>query len=123
MSASSFWTMASQGTDTAGFFFNSVNGAGGIAPGTLMTAWGLPVYPDATADIKGTASVTDNLVVADWSKFKIFTGQSYRVDTSEIAGERWDRNLIGFRAEMELAFDGRPAVYSGYAQLIADIVP
>ena len=123
MSASSFWTMASQGTDTAGFFFNTVNGAGGIAPGTLMTAWGLPVYPDATADIKGTASVTDNLVVADWSKFKIFTGQSYRVDTSEIAGERWDRNLIGFRAEMELAFDGRPAVYAGNAQLIADIVP
>lgn len=123
ISASSYWTMVSQGTDTAGFFFAPANGPSAIRPGTLMTSFGLPVFPDATADINNTAAITDNLVVADWSKFKLFLGQAYRVDTSDMAGTRWDYNLTGFRGEMELAFDARPAVYAGYAQLVADIIP
>ena len=123
MSAAAYWTMVAQGTDTAGFFFAPANGPTGIRPGTLVTAFGLPVFPDATADIKGTAAITDNLVVADWSKFKLFFGQAYRVDTSDMAGTRWDYNVTGFRGEMEMAFDARPAVYAGYAQLVADIIP
>ena len=123
LSASSYWTMVAQGTDSAGFFFAPANGPSAIRPGTLVTAFGIPVYPDATTDITGTASIVDNLVVADWSKFKLFLGQAYRVDTSDMAGTRWDYNVTGFRGEMEMAFDARPAVYAGYAQLVADIIP
>lgn len=123
MSATAYWTMLGQGTDEAGFFFAPATGPNGIAAGTLMTPFGIPVYPDATADINGTGSITDNLIVAEFSKFKIYTGQAYRVDMSDVAGDRWDKNLIGFRGEMELGFDARPATYAGYAQLIADILP
>jgi len=123
LSASSYWNMVSQGTDSAGFFFAPANGPSAIRPGTLMTAFGIPVYPDATTDIEGTAGDIDALVVADWSKFKLFLGQAYRVDTSDVAGNRFDYNLVGFRGEMEMAFDARPAVFAGYAQLVGDIVP
>lgn len=123
MSASSYWTMVSQGTDTAGFFFNPAGGPTGIAPGTLMSPFGIPVYADAAADLQGTAAVTDNLVVADWSKFKLYFGSTYRVDVSDVAGTRWDTLTVGFRGTEQMAFDARPAVYAGHAQIITDIVP
>jgi len=127
LSASSYWTMLSQGTDTAGFWFASTRtGTGspeGIRPGTLISPFGIPVYPDAAADVTGTAAVLDNLVVGDWKKFKIYFGESYRVDSSDQAGTRWDTNLTGFRGEEEMGFDARPAVYAGYFQMITDIIP
>jgi HK97 family phage major capsid protein len=123
LSAASYWHMVSQGTDSAGFFFAPANGPSAIRPGTLMTAWGMPVYADPGADSIGTAAVTDNLVVADWKAFKLFFGENYRVDSSDVAGTRWDTNLTGFRGEEEMGFDARPAVYSGYAQMIQDIEP
>lgn len=123
MSAAAYWTMLAQGTDSAGFFFAPSTGPADIRPGTLVTAFGLPIYPDAAADLQGTAAVTDNLVIANWRAFKIYYGQSYRVDTSSVAGTRWDYNITGFRGEMEMGFDARPVVYSGHAQMITDILP
>ncbi len=125
LSASSYWNMLSQGTDTAGFFFNPAGGPEAInAPaGTLISPFGIPVYPDAAADLQGTAAVIDNLVVGDWKKFKVYYGESYRVDSSDQAGTRWDLNLTGFRGEEEMGFDARPAVYAGYFQMITDIIP
>ncbi len=123
MSASAYWTMLSQGTDTAGFFFAPSSGPADIRPGTLVTPFGIPVYPDAAADQTGTGAVTDNLVVANWRAFKIFLGAAYRVESSSIAGTRWDYNLTGFRGEMEMGFDARPVIYSGHAQMITDILP
>jgi HK97 family phage major capsid protein len=125
LSATSYWTMLAQGTDSAGFFFNPSQGPTAInAPaGTLISPFGIPVYPDADADLEGTAAVIDNLVVGNWKKFKLYFGQSYRVDSSEEAGTRWDTNLTGFRGEEEMGFDARPAVYAGHFQLITDIVP
>lgn len=125
LSATSYWNMLSQGTDTAGFFFNPASGPEAInAPaGTLISPFGIPVYPDAAADLNGTAAVIDNLIVGDWKKFKVYYGQSYRVDSSDQAGTRWDLNLTGFRGEEEMGFDARPAVYAGYFQAITDIVP
>lgn len=125
LSASSYWTMLSQGTDTAGFFFNPASGPEAInAPaGTLVSPFGIPVYPDAAADLQNTAAVIDNLVVGAWKKLKIYFGESYRVDSSDVAGTRWDTNLTGFRGEEELGFDARPAVYAGHFQMITDIVP
>lgn len=123
LSAAEYWDMVSQGTDTAGFFFAPAGGPADIRPGTLMTPFGLPVHADAAADLQGTAAVQDNLVVADWKAFKVYWGQDYRVDSSDVANTRWDYNLTGFRGEEEMAFDARPAVYAGRAQLITDIVP
>jgi hypothetical protein len=51
----------------------------------------------------------------------VFLGQDFRIDTSSEAGDRWDKNLTGFRGEMELAFDARPFVYTGLFQRITDI--
>ena len=123
LSAAEYWDMVSQGTDSAGFFFAPAGGPEGIRPGTLMAPWGLPVYADAGADLQGTAAVVDNLVVADWKAFKVYWGQDYRVDSSDVANTRWDYNLTGFRGEEEMAFDARPAVYAGRAQMITDIAP
>lgn len=125
LAATSYWTMLAQGTDTAGFFFNPAGGPGAInaLPGTLVSPFGIPVYPDADVDVEATAAVIDNLVVAQWKKFKVYFGESYRVDSSDQAGTRWDTNLTGFRGEEEMGFDARPTVYAGYAQLITDIVP
>jgi HK97 family phage major capsid protein len=123
LSASSYWDMLSQGTDTAGFFFNPASGPEAInAPaGTLISPFGIPVYPDARANQLGTAAVTDNLVVGNWKKFKLYFGETYRVDTSDQGSTRWDLNLTGFRGEEEMGFDARPAVYAGYFQMITDI--
>jgi HK97 family phage major capsid protein len=123
LAATTYWTMASQGLDGTGFFYAPAAGPSAIRPGTLLTPWGLPVYPDAAADNEGTAAVIDNLVVAEWTSFKVYFGESYRVDSSSVAGTRWDANVTGFRGEEEMGFDARPAVYSGAAQLITDVLP
>ncbi len=116
LSATDYWTMVSQGTDTAGFFFAPVNGPEGIRPGTLMTPWGIPVIPDPSM-------TSDRLVVGDFKALRVYYGETYRVDSSEVAGERWDRNLVGFRGEMEIGLDARPAVYSGAFQQITNVAP
>jgi len=124
LSATAYWQMLRQGSDTAGFWFaTQERSPDSIRPGTLISPFGIPVYADAAADLLGTAAVTDNLVVADWKKFKVYFGQSYRVDSSDEAGTRWDTNLTGFRGEEEMGFDARPTVYAGHAQMITDIIP
>lgn len=124
LSAAAYWQMLRQGSDAAGFWFATVaNSPTSIRPGTLISPFGIPVHPDAGVDSIGTAAVADNLVVAQWKKFKVYFGQTYRVDSSDEAGTRWDTNLTGFRGEEEMGFDARPAVYAGYAQMITDILP
>lgn len=123
LSASTYWLMASQGLDGTGFFYAPAAGPAAIKPGTLLSPWGLPVYSDAAANNAGDAAVIDNLVVAEWKSFKVFFGDRYRVDSSSVAGERWDKNLTGFRGEEEMGFDARSAVYAGVAQMITDVLP
>jgi HK97 family phage major capsid protein len=124
LSATSYWNMLRQGSDSAGFWFaTQERNPASVAPGTLVSPFGIPVYADADADLEATSAVIDNLVVANWKKFKLYFGESYRVDSSDEAGTRWDTNLTGFRGEEEMGFDARPAVYAGYAQMITDIVP
>lgn len=120
LGAAGYWTMISQGTDEAGFFMPAagsplnirVDGVnGGIAP------WGLPIYPET--QLAGT----DDLLVGEFSALDVFYGESYRVDTSDVAGDRWDKNLVGFRGEQEIGLDARPAVYAGAFQFVADVIP
>ncbi len=125
ISGTQYWEMISQGTDNAGFFFNGSQGPNAIpsiASGTLVAPFGLGVYPDSAADVQGTAAVTDNLIVGAWKRFKVYFGENYRVDSSDVAGTRWDTNLTGFRGEEEMGFDARPAVYAGWFQMVTDIV-
>jgi len=65
---------------------------------------------------------TDSLVVGDYKRAMFFRGQGYRVDVSAEAGTRWDYNLTGFRGEEEIAFDARPAVFTGYFQRIVNVM-
>ena len=88
----------------------------------MGSPFGIPIYGDASFQFN-TAAVVDNLVVAEWKSFKVFFGQSYRVESSDQAGTRWDANLTGFRGEEEMGFDARPAVYAGAAQMITDVTP
>jgi hypothetical protein len=37
------------------------------------------------------------------------------------AGDRWDKNLTGFRAEEDIAFNADPYVVSGFFQRILDV--
>lgn len=115
MSATDYWTMAAQGTDTAGFFYAPAGGPANIRPGTLMTPFGIPVLPDP-------AMTSDRLVVGDFKSLKVYYGDTYRVDSSDQAGTRWDYNLVGFRGEMEIGLDARPAVYSGHFQQVTDLI-
>lgn len=119
MSADGFLEMVTNGDPAGAGFF--VAGTGGprdlpaFRPGTLVSPWGIPVLVDPNF-------ASDDMVVAEWSAFKLYEGPGFRVDTSDEAGERWDRNLIGYRGELEIAFDARPAVYAGAAQLVTNIL-
>lgn len=117
LAPAAYWTMVSQGTDTAGFFFAPAGGPENIRPGTLMSPFGLPVYSES--QLAGT----DDLLVGEFSAHKVFFGESYRVDTSDQAGTRWDANLVGFRGEEEMGADARAAVFAGAFQFIADVMP
>ena len=47
----------------------------------------------------------------------------FRIDSSDVAGTRWDTNLIGFRGEEEIGFNAYPAVFVGAMELITSVIP
>mgnify|MGYP003580393169 CR=1 FL=1 len=57
----------------------------------------------------------------DFRSASLFIGDDYRVDVSTEANDRWDKNLTGFRAEEEIAFNADPYVASGLFQRVLDI--
>ena len=122
VSPSTFWTMVAQGTDTAGFFFNPAEGPGQInangAPS--FSVFGIRVLPDANMVAAGA---TDDLLIGEFGTANLYVGDDYRVDVSSEAGDRWDKNLTGFRAEEEIGFNADPYVVSGHFQRILDVVP
>jgi HK97 family phage major capsid protein len=115
MSGTAYGEMLQNGADTSGFYLaNAVEGSA-FSPGTLVSPWGIPVYVD-------TDLAADDLIVGQFGSLVLYVGEGYRVDTTDVAGERWDRNLVGFRGEMELGCDARPAVYAGAFCTVADIL-
>jgi hypothetical protein len=77
---------------------------------------GLPIVT-ATGIAGGTA------IVGEFSAAALYIGDDYRVDVSSEAGHRWDRNLTGFRAEEEIAFNADASVLAGPFQGITGLIP
>jgi HK97 family phage major capsid protein len=104
LNSGDFYQMARQGADAAGFWrdpFQTIQAAGQDAAGPGGLRWRhSPNMP------------TDSIVVGEYRDLLFVRGQGYRVDTSSEAGDRWDKNLTGFRGEEEIAFDARPSVYT-----------
>lgn len=112
-----YWTMVSQGTDEAGFFFSPAGGPGDIdGTGNGLRVFGIPIFQDPNMP-------ADDLLVGDFKSAILFIGDDYRVDVSDEAGDRWDKNLTGFRAEEEIGFNADPYVVSGQFQRILDVLP
>jgi HK97 family phage major capsid protein len=117
-SPTDYWETATEGLGT------TYAGGWAIAPAegpsaadAQATMWGIPIYRDPfwPAAKVGTA------LVGNFAEVDLYFGQEYRIDLSSEAGNRFDQNITGFRAEEELAFSAEPAVRTGRVQIIAGI--
>lgn len=122
MNSSDFWQSLAAGADAAGFYLapggaNTVDATGAFSDGTFaMRIWGLPV-------VVSNQMPTDSLVVGDFRSADLYIGEDLRVDTSTEAGDRWDKNLTGFRFEEDIAFNADPYVSAGFFQRIVNVMP
>lgn len=107
-----YWTLVAAGSDTGGFYLDPTS----TTPGGQLRIFGVPIYPEL--QLLGA----DDMIVGEFSALKVYHGDAYRVDSTDIAGTRWDYNLVGFRGEMELGLDARPSVFAGAFCFIADIL-
>jgi HK97 family phage major capsid protein len=116
MSATSFWLALSQGADAAGFYFpQAFDGSDPFA--NPVRVWGIPLIPDA--NLVGT----DDLIVGNFKALKVYFGDTFRIDSSSVAGTRWDENETGFRGEFEMGLDARAAVFTGNFTRSTDVTP
>jgi len=119
--ATTFWTAIGQGTDTAGFWVNPAGGPTGFTRTTsgALSFWGVPIYYDANL---GSNATTKIAIGGEWDALKLYRGMEFRIDTSDVAGTRWDYNLIGFRGEEEIGFHAGSAVAVGAMQLVTSVI-
>lgn len=116
MHPSVYWLALRQGDNAAGFYFpQAFDGSDPFS--NPVRVWGIPLIYDA--NLAGT----DDLIVGDFKSVKVFFGDSFRIDSSSVAGTRWDENETGFRGEFEMGLDARPAVYSGNFTRSTDVTP
>ena len=115
--ATTFSTVIAQGTDAAGFFVNPAGGPTGfrMTDSGQLTFWGVPIFFDANL---GTNATTKIAIGGEWDALKLYRGIEFRIDSSDVAGERWDRNEVGFRGEEEIGVHAGSAVSVGAFQLL-----
>ncbi len=121
--ATTYFTALGQGSDTAGFWSAPDGPSQGFAVDRLtggLTYWGIPILYDTNL---GTNATTKIAIAAEWNAFKLYRGMEFRIDSSDQAGDRWDKNLIGFRGEMEMGFNAETGVHVGAAQLMTAVIP
>jgi HK97 family phage major capsid protein len=122
MNGSDFWKSLASGADAAGYYLapggaNQIDATGAFSDGTTaITIWGLPV-------VVSNQMPSDSLVVGDFKSAQLYIGEDLRVDTSTEAGDRWDKNLTGFRFEEDFAFNADPYVAAGLFQRIVNVLP
>jgi len=115
--AVSYYTLFSQGSDSAGFWMSQLLGAGfTVGPDNAIRWLDIPLKYDANF----TAKLA---IMGEWKQAKFYRGQEFRIESSDTAGTRWDTNLVGFRGEEEIGFNGAPAVAVGAFQYCTSIVP
>jgi len=118
-----YFTALGQGSDTAGFWAQPDGPTQGFQVDRLtggITYFGTPIYFDTNL---GTNATTKIAIAAEWSAFKLYRGMEFRIDSSDVAGTRWDKNLVGFRGEMEMGFNAETPVHVGAAQLMTSVIP
>lgn len=120
--STTYWTALAQGSDNAGFWAAPAGLAAGLRVSDRGEAsfFGVPILYDTNL---GANAATKILIGAEWDAFKLHRGSEFRIDSSDQAGERWDRNLVGFRGEMELGFNADTGVHVGAAQLMTAVIP
>jgi HK97 family phage major capsid protein len=134
VSAVTYFSILTEGSDNAGFFIGSTPMAGGAGlSNSAMAAgfrplenggvaiFGVPLLWDEGFDTN--TGTTKAGILADWSQFRLYRGSEFRIDTSDQAGSRWDRNEVGFRGEQEIGFHAGTGVSVGAAQLITGLIP
>jgi HK97 family phage major capsid protein len=118
MSPTDFWETAVEGLGTTYAGGWAVDPAGGAAANPPITsAWGVPLKSDPN----WPAAQVGTALIIEKSDVEIFTGQEYRIDVSSEAGNRFDQNITGFRAEEEFAFNAEPYVRTGRVQKVLGI--
>lgn len=110
-----YWEIASEGLGTSYAGGWAVDPAGGAAANPPITsAWGVPLRSDPN----WPAAYVGTGLLIDRSEVELFVGQTYRIDVSGEAGNRFDQNVTGFRAEEEFGFNAEPYVRTGRAQKV-----
>jgi HK97 family phage major capsid protein len=114
MHPTDFWELATEtlgSSGSGGWVIDPATGASGSPPTT--TVWGVPIRRDPwwPAAKVGTALIIER------SEVDIYTGDEYRIDVSD-AGNRFDQNVTGFRAEEEFGFNAEPYVRTGRVQQV-----
>jgi HK97 family phage major capsid protein len=118
MHPTDFWELATETLGTSGsggWVYDPATGAAGNPP--INSSWGVPIVrdPNWPAAKVGTALIIDK------SEVEMFTGQEYRIDVSSEAGNRFDQNVTGFRAEEEFGFNAEPYVRTGAVQQVTGV--
>ena len=118
MHPTDFWELATEtlgSSGSGGWVYDPATGAAGNPP--ITSTWGVQIVrdPNWPSTYVGTA------VLIDRTAPDIFTGTEYRIDVSSEAGNRFDQNITGFRAEEEFAFNALPVIATGRAQKVTGI--
>lgn len=121
LDAVTYWTLFSQGSDSAGFWMSDLLGAGfSIGTDNALRWRGVPVFFDANLTTNAASKIA---IVGEWKALKFYRGMEFRVDSSDVAGDRFDKNTIGFRGEVEFGVNADTAVATGAFQLITGLIP
>ena len=116
-----YWALFSQGSDNAGFWMSDLLGAGFSTDGNQLRWRSVPIYFDQ--NFNTNTGTTKAAIAGDWKALKFYRGMEFRIDSTDIAGDRWDKNLIGFRGEEEYGINADTAVAVGAFQLITGLIP
>jgi hypothetical protein len=66
---------------------------------------------DSAASVRNLSVGT--ALAGPWADCDMYIGSEFRIDVSSEAGNRFDQNVTGFRAEEEFGFNATPYVATG----------
>lgn len=118
MGPTDYWEMATEGLGTSYAGGWAVDPAGGAAANPPITSsWGVPLKSDPN----WPAAYAGSALIIDTTEVEMYLGAEYRIDVSSEAGNRFDENITGFRAEEEFGFNAEPYVRTGRVQQVTGL--